>query len=327
MLNLFIVSNSSESNSLIVDMAHPSSPDSLIILLVALIVGAVIPFAVLFLARNFDNTVRTRADLGRLSIPFLAEIPVMPGRRHWKRLPYARKPQKEDGKSTIVVQHGSRDAVNEAFRVLRTNLNFMVAKDEKTKVFQMSSFNPGSGKTFITLNIAASYALTGAKVLILDLDLRKGMIGKNLKLHNEGLPMYLSGNVTDIHDITVKVSENMYVIPTGILPPNPSELLLTERFRKLISDLREEYDYVFLDCQPVDIVADTAIIAGVADMTVFVARAGLLDKRALPLVSKIVEGGIYPRLSLILNCTESELVRYGYGRYGYGYGYGYNDGK
>lgn len=96
MLNLFIVSNSSESNSLIVDMAHPSSPDSLIILLVALIVGAVIPFAVLFFARNFNNTVRTRADLGRLSISFLVEIPVMPDRRHWKRQPYAIKPQKEN---------------------------------------------------------------------------------------------------------------------------------------------------------------------------------------------------------------------------------------
>ena len=131
MLNLFIVSNSSESNSLIVDMAHPSSLDSLIILLIALIVGAVIPFAVLFLVRNFGNTVRTRADLGSLRIPFLSEIPVMSSRRHWKHLPYARKPQKEDGKSTIVVQHGSRDAVNEVFRVLRTNLDFMVGKDGK----------------------------------------------------------------------------------------------------------------------------------------------------------------------------------------------------
>ena len=163
MLNLFIVSNSSESNSLIVDMAHPSSPDSLIILLIALIVGAVIPFAVLFLVRNFGNTVRTRADLGRLSIPFLAEIPIMSSRRHWKHLPYARKPQKEDGKSTIVVQHGSRDAVNEVFHVLRTNLDFMVGKDGKTKVFQVSTFNPGSSKTFITLNIVSSYALAGSK--------------------------------------------------------------------------------------------------------------------------------------------------------------------
>lgn len=225
------------------------------------------------------------------------------------------------------MQHGSRDAVNEAFRVLRTNFNFMVAKDEKTKVFQMSSFNPGSGKTFITLNIAASYALTGAKVLILDLDLRKGMIGKNLKLHNEGLSMYLSGNVTDIHDITVKVSENMYVIPTGILPPNPSELLLTERFRKLISELREEYDYIFLDCPPVDIVADTAIVARVSDLTIFVIRAGLLDKRVLPLIDKIAEDGVYPRMGLILNCSDIERRKYGYGRYGYGYDYGYGYGE
>ena len=305
--------------------SYPSAPSSMIILLAALVFGVAIPFAILFLVRSMDTAVRTRSDISCLRIPFLAEIPLMPGSRRWKYLHIRRKPGKEDDKSAIVVKPGRRDAVNEAFRVLRTNLDFMTGKDGSTKVIQVSSFNPGSGKTFITMNIAASYALAGAKVLIMDLDLRKGLLGKNLKLHNEGLSMYLSGNVADVHDITVKVQDNMYVIPAGILPPNPSELLMTDRFRNLVSALRKEYDYIFLDCPPVDIVADTAIVARVSDLTIFVVRAGLLDKRALPLVAKIAEDGVYPRMSMILNCSEIEHRRYGYGRYGYGYGYGYGE--
>lgn len=302
----------------------PVSPNSMLILLVSVILGCAIPFVILFIIKSMDTSVRCREDIASLNIPFLAEIPLLSGKKKWK---FLKMSGKENDKSEIVVRHGERNTINEAFRVLRTNMDFMTGRDGNTKVIMVSSFNPGSGKTFITMNLAASYAVKGNKVIVLDLDLRKGSLGKSLGLHNDGLSMYLSGNMSDMHSITEKIQENLYAIPSGILPPNPSELLLTERFRKLISDLREEYDYVFLDCPPVDIVADTAIIAGVADMTVFVARAGLLDKRALPLVSKIVEGGIYPHLSLILNCTESELVRYGYGRYGYGYGYGYNDGK
>ena len=131
--------------------------------------------------------------------------------------------------------------------------------------------------------------------------------------------MYLSGNEDSVDKITVKIAENLYAIPAGILPPNPAELLLSERFGKLIGQLREKYDYVFLDCPPIDIVADTAIIASAADLTVFILRSGLTDRRALPQVKEIIDSGVYPRMAIILNGTEHNMRRYGYGRYGYGH--------
>ena len=300
----------------------PASPNSMLILLVSVILGCAIPFVILFIIKSMDTSVRCREDIASLNIPFLAEIPLLSGKKKWK---FLKMSGKENDKSEIVVRHGERNTINEAFRVLRTNMDFMTGRDGNTKVIMVSSFNPGSGKTFITMNLAASYAVKGNKVIVLDLDLRKGSLGKSLGLHNDGLSMYLSGNMSDMHSITEKIQENLYAIPTGILPPNPSELLLTERFRKLISELREEYDYIFLDCPPVDIVADTAIVARVSDLTIFVIRAGLLDKRVLPLIDKIAEDGVYPRMGLTLNCSDIERRKYGYGRYGYGYDYGYGE--
>ena len=104
------------------------------------------------------------------------------------------------------------------------------------------------------------------------------------------------------------------------------EPLVSERFRNLLDKLKTEYDYIFLDCPPIEIVADTAIIAGNADLTIFVIRAGLLDKRALPMVEEVISGGVYPRMAVVLNGVEPKPRKYGYGRYGYGYGYGYGDG-
>ena len=213
--------------------------------------------------------------------------------------------------------------MNEAFRMMRTNLDFMAGKDSGTKVILVSSFNPGSGKTFITMNLAASLAIKGTKAVLLDLDLRKGTMSKTLNLKREGISMYLSGNEDSLDRITVNLAENMDVIPAGTLPPNPSELLVSDRFKKLIDELRKKYDYVFLDCPPIDIVADTSIIAREADLTIFVMRAGLMDKRALPMVEEIAKGGLYPRMTVVLNGVEQNR-KYGYGRYGYGYGYGYS---
>ena len=233
-----------------------------------------------------------------------------------------KKFQKASG-TGIVVEKGKRDVMNEAFRMMRTNLDFMTGQKDDTKVILFSSFNPGSGKTFVSMNLAASLAIKGTRIALLDLDLRKGTMSKTLKLKGEGISMYLSGNESSIDRVTVKFAENLDVIPAGILPPNPSELLVSDRFAELVLQLRRKYDYVFLDCPPVDIVADTSIIARMADMTIFVMRAGLMDKRALPMVDEVAKGGLYPRMSVVLNGVAQKEGRYGYGRYGYGYGYKY----
>lgn len=169
----------------------------------------------------------------------------------------------------------------------------------------------------------ASFAVKGAKVALLDIDLRKGTLGKALGLKGHGLSLYLSGLFDDLSSITVNMKGTLDVLPVGALPPNPAELLISDRFRKLISELRSEYDYIFLDCPPIDIVADTSIIASAADMTIFIVRAGLMDKRALPMVEEISKSGVYPRMAIALNGIEPKERKYGYGRYGYGYGYGY----
>ncbi len=304
---------------------HPSSPNTLLVLAAALILGAFLPMGILILAHSLDCTIRSREDISRLSVSFLAEIPLMPGARRWRALlPALRRKKFQKASGTgIVVEKGKRDVMNEAFRMMRTNLDFMTGQKDDTKVILFSSFNPGSGKTFVSMNLAASLAIKGTRIALLDLDLRKGTMSKTLKLKGEGISMYLSGNESSIDRVTVKFAENLDVIPAGILPPNPSELLVSDRFAELVLQLRRKYDYVFLDCPPVDIVADTSIIARMADMTIFVMRAGLMDKRALPMVDEVAKGGLYPRMSVVLNGVAQKEGRYGYGRYGYGYGYKY----
>ena len=123
----------------------------------------------------------------------------------------------------------------------------------------------------------------------------------------------------DLSSITVNMKGTLDVLPVGALPPNPAELLISDRFGKLITELRSEYDYIFLDCPPIDVVADTSIIASAADMTIFIVRAGLMDKRALPMVEEISKSGVYPRMAIALNGIEPKERKYGYGRYGYGH--------
>ena len=303
----------------------PVSPNSMLVLFAAVIFGVFLPSCVLFLIRTLDNSVRTRDDISMLTSPFLAEIPLVHEGRKWRSLFFmSRKKRMQQGCSTrIMVEQGSRDMINEAFRVMRTNLDFMMGKGGDTKVILLSSFNPNSGKTFVSLNLAASFAVKGAKVALLDMDLRKGTLGKALGLKGHGLSLYLSGLSDDLSSITVNMKGTLDVLPVGALPPNPAELLISDRFRKLISELRSEYDYIFLDCPPIDIVADTSIIASAADMTIFIVRAGLMDKRALPMVEEISKSGVYPRMAIALNGIEPKERKYGYGRYGYGYGYGY----
>ena len=229
------------------------------------------------------------------------------------------KSHKFDNKNVnIIVQGGNRDSINEAFRVMRTNLDMMAGKDSASHVLLATSLNPNAGKTFILMNIAASMALKGAKTIMLDLDLRKATLSKALNMDSTGIASYLSGRSDDYLPLIKHVKENLDLLTVGSIPPNPSELLLSQRFSDMISALRNEYEYIFIDCPPVEMVADTYIVSQHVDMTLFVIRAGLFDKREFPALLRASESGKLKRVALILNGVEIFHSRYG--NYGYGYG-------
>ena len=301
----------------------PVSPNKKMVILAALVLGCGIPFAFFFLRKMLDTSIKNKADLGNLSVPFLAELPlhVKPEDRFKK---FRRKSHIET-QNKVIVQHGSRDMMNEAFRVLRTNVDLMIGKKAGSQVLMFTSFNPAAGKTFTVMNLAASMALKGAKVLLVDLDLRKASLSKSLGLVHTGVAAYLNGKSDDYKANIDEIEQNFFVLPVGTLPPNPTELLLSERFKEMIDSMRGEYDYIFLDCPPIDIVADASIITEVADMTVFVMRANGMDKKVLPNIEELYRSGKYRHMTMLLNCVDIKYKKYGYGKSSYGYGYGYGD--
>ena len=302
----------------------PVSPNRQMVILVALVLGCGIPFAYFFLMKMLDTSVKTKADLSNLSVPFLAELPryESPEERFRKFKWLRRKVSGTPDMNRIIVEHGSRDMMNEAFRVLRTNVDLMIGKKKGSQVLMFTSFNPSAGKTFTVMNLASGMALKGAKVLMIDLDLRKASLSKSLDVIHSGVAAYLNGKVDDYRTYVDELSPNLWFLPVGTLPPNPTELLLTERFRDMIASMRQEYDYIFLDCPPIDIVADASIITELADMTVFVMRAGNMDKKVLPNIEELYASRKYTQMTMILNGVDIKYKKYGYGKSSYGYGYG-----
>lgn len=302
----------------------PESPNKKMIALVALFLGLGIPFGIFFMLKQLDNKVKTHSDIASVKVPFLAEVPEMEGDTSWKDK--FRKKETDSHDRRIVVEASNRNVINEAFRVMRTNLDFMTSQSHGCKKIMVTSFNPNAGKTFVIMNIAATMALRGAKVLIVDLDLRKGTLGIELNMNRTGVSAYLNGKISDPVPAIQNLRENLDVLTVGSLPPNPAELLDSERFRGMMDILAEHYDYVFMDCPPIDIVADSSIIAKSADYTIFVMRAGLFDKRGLPLLNDLYASKVYSNMSIVLNGVDLTAKKYGnYSRYGYGYGYGNTD--
>lgn len=293
--------------------ALPTAPNKKNILLVALALGLLVPAVIIFMQENMNTKVRGKKDLENLSVPYLGEIPL-----------YFRNKKKKNKFSeyAIVVEEGNRNIINEAFRVLRSNVDFMKSKNTEQKVFIETSFNPGSGKSFLSMNIAMSFAIKGKKVLVIDGDLRHGTISAYVGSPKKGLSDYLGNKEVVWNELLVidKKYPNLHIIPVGTIPPNPTELLEDGSLATLMQDLRDEYDYIFIDCPPIDIVADTQIIEQYADRTLFVVRAGLLDRSLLPELESIYQEKRFKNLSVILNGTESTGGRYGY-RYGYHNGY------
>lgn len=308
----------------------PVQPVRRNIILVAFVLGFLIPVVVIFIRENMNTTVRGRNDLKNITIPFLGEIPYSISRKNrptlLQRIQFWKKPKET---RQIVVKAGKRDIVNEAFRVLRTNLEFMIGTHPEQNVIILTSFNPGSGKSHLAGNIAMSLAIKKKRVLVIDGDLRHGSASMLVGSPGEGLSDYLNGRTDDLEGIICHGEEHglvkdFDVLPIGTMPPNPTELLFTERLEKMIRQMRGEYDYVFIDCPPVEIVADTQIIEKLADRTIFVVRSGLMQRSMLGDIEQLYKDKKFKNMSLILNGTKAQGGRYGhYYRYGYHYGYGY----
>ena len=299
----------------------PTAPVKKNILLVGFALGLLIPIVIVFMQENMNTKVRGRKDLENLSLPFVGEIPQYGKVR---RSGLFQKKVMPETEIKVVVQEGKRDVVNEAFRVLRTNLEFVSGEAETGQVILLTSFNPGSGKTFLTMNIAATLALKGKRILVIDGDLRRGSTSAYVGTPHQGLSNYLAGKVQHIEEVIVPASETIRfdVLPVGTIPPNPSELLSGKRLSDMLVTLRSRYDYMLIDCPPIELVADTHILAKYADHTIFVVRAGLLERSMLTELQNIYTEQKFRNMAMILNGTEGNgSYRYGY-RYGYHYGYG-----
>lgn len=299
----------------------PTAPKKMNIFLVAFAVGLLLPAVIIVLRENMNTKVRGRKDLESVTVPLVGEIPLYI--RNTSRLPWKKK-VKHARRLDILIAEGSRDIVNEAFRVLRSNIDFMSSGETGHNVFVLTSFNPGSGKSFIAMNLATSFAIKGKRVLVIDGDLRHGSTSSFVSNPKHGLIDYLSGQHSDIKSLVVTSSSNssLDVLPIGKVPPNPTELLENGRLAEVLTALRGSYDYIFIDCPPIDIVADTQIIEKYADRTIFIVRAGLLERSMLTELQNIYDTRRFKNLSLILNGTQSSGGRYSY-RYGYRYGYHY----
>lgn len=310
-----------DNNARVIDGAEgsnsPISPNRNRILLLGLLVGLAIPslacLGILFL----DTRVHSRKDFEDIvSVPYLGEIPQ----------------DKEAGKlneqeSPFLLAKEQRDStVSEAFRILRTNMAFMARKDLPQQVIIFTSLNEGAGKTFISKNLGMSLVLAKKKVILIDMDIRRGTLSRQFHLHKTGLTNYLADATLLAEDI-IQHQDGFDIIAAGAIAPNPAELLMDERLDNLVTELRRRYDYIVVDSVPVGIIADATISNRIADLTIFVARAGRLDRRQLPEIEQLYKENKLHNMALVLNGADLHR-RYGYyGYYGYSYKYGYGKKK
>lgn len=240
-----------------------------------------------------------------------------------------------EGSTSVVVGPGSRTVVAEQFREIRTNLRYIGLEGEK-KVLLVTSSVPGEGKTFVAINTAVSFSLSNKKVVLLGFDLRKPKLGKELGIENSpGISNYLVGQV-DIAEISRKLDgfPNLTVIPSGTIPPNPSELLLHERMQLLMDYLKKEYDVVVIDSPPIGSVTDAKLLAYHADVTLYIMRQLYTARSYFPMIRDAYRERRLPNMSIVLNgIRRRKFMGYSYGSYGsyggygshYGYGYGYTE--
>mgnify|MGYP005832642965 FL=1 len=307
-----------DNNARVIDGAEgsnaPISPNRNRILLLGLLVGIALPGAVCLAILFMDTRVHGRKDIeGATSVPYLGEIPL------------DKAAMKDHRKQVMAVKEQGDDIVSEAFRILRTNMAFLSKKDKPAQVITFTSFNTGAGKTFIARNLSMSLAYLKKRVVMVDLDIRKGTLSRHFGHYHVGVTNYLSDNTVKVDDI-IQHQEGFDLIPAGILAPNPAELLMDNRLDELMNELRTRYDYIIADNVPVGLIADATIANRIADLTIFVVRAGKLDRRQLPDIEKLYQEKKLKNMALVLNGANPERHGYGYS-YGYGYGYGYRTKK
>ena len=294
-----------ENTARIIDSAfgpsRPISPRKSFVLMIMFALGIAIPFALLYLREIIDTSVRSRKDIEKFTtIPYLGDIPVFTGKKHSRG---------------IVVRENGRDSISEAFRILRANMGFMNTSGSQ-KVFLITSSTEHAGKTFVATNLAMVNAFSGNKVLLIDLDLRRRMLSKQLGQRNNpnGISKYMSDHTLTATDVISKsdIHDNIDCIYAGLQPPNPAEQLLSPRLDALIEECRKMYDCIIIDSVPAMVIADAMIASRVADLSLYVIREGMLDKRQLPDVENLHRQNKLRNMCIVLNGASEQNHRYGY---------------
>jgi tyrosine-protein kinase Etk/Wzc len=315
-LEISISSASTISNSRIVEPAYggglPIRPKHSSTYLTYLLVGLIIPVSIIAIIEVMNDKVKNRLDIEKVTTtPILGEI------------------GHSEGSQALVVTQNSRRFITEQFRIVRTNLQYILGKNEKPVILVTSSFS-GEGKSFISTNMGAVMALAGKKTVVMEFDIRKPKIVTGLELKRKmGITNYIIG-AAQFDELLVKVDEldNFYVIPCGPIPPNPAELLLNTRLADLIAEAREKFDVVIMDTAPVGLVSDAIALSKFADCTLYIVRRGHTPRGLLSLVNDLYTNKKLPSVSILLNDMKQDGAYYGgyYGGYGYGY-YGYGHSK
>ena len=315
------------NNAKIIDDAiaddAPVSPKGKMIYLIALVLGVGIPVGVIYLLELTKFKIEGRSDVEKLTcVPIVGDIPLT-----------------DEKQGAIAVFENQNNLMSETFRNIRTNLQFMLENDKK--VILVTSTVSGEGKSFISANLAISLSLLGKKVVIVGLDIRKPGLNKvfNIPRKEVGITQYLANPEKNLMDLVQlsDVSKNLYILPGGTVPPNPTKLLARDGLDKAIETLKKNFDYVILDTAPVGMVTDTLLIGRVADLSVYVCRADYTHKNEYTLINELAEKDKLPSLCTVINGLDLKKRKYGYyygyGKYGkyygygkrYGYGYGYGE--
>ncbi|MFK8303024.1 GumC family protein [Capnocytophaga stomatis] len=292
-------------NAKVIDRAFssniPVSPKKMIIYLAALVLGLAIPFIIIYLSTLFDNKIKSKSDIEKyLSAPYLGDVPRT----------------KSDEK---IIKANSNSEFAEALRIIRTNMDFVlgnIAENRSKSIFVTSSL-PKEGKTFMAMNLAGTFALSGKKTLLVEMDIRNPKIGQYLKLPSQGLTNYLASGDIDINSVIVKVPDfkELYVIPAKVVPPNPAELLMNPKVTEMFDYLKTKFDYIIVDTAPVNLVADTLLTAKNADAFVYVVRENQTTKEMLQKAQKLHKENKLPNMCVLLNDTTAKAND----SYGYGY--------
>lgn len=302
---------------------NPVSPKRMMIYLAALVMGLGFPVGIIYLIGLTKFKIEGRADVERLtSLPIVGDIPLA-----------------DEKTGSIAVFENKNNLMSETFRNIRTNLQFMLENGKN--VILVTSTISGEGKSFISANLAISLSLLGKKVVIVGLDIRKPGLNKvfNIPRQEHGITQYLTNTTTNIMDLVQPsdVNQNLFILPGGTVPPNPTELLARDGLDKAINELKKNFDYVILDTAPIGMVTDTLLIGRVADLSVYVCRADYTRKAEFTLINELAENNKLPNLSIVINGLDLNRRKYGYyygyGKYGkyygygkrYGYGYGYGE--